>query len=68
MQTSTLINQDDLSRVRLNIIIVGAGLGGLAAAIALARKGHHITVIEQAPALAEVCPSLFEEHVHQTYA
>jgi salicylate hydroxylase len=54
MQTSSLINEQELSRVRLRIIIVGAGLGGLAAAIALARKGHNITVYEQAPALAEV--------------
>lgn len=34
--------------------IVGAGIGGLAAAIALAQKGARITVYEQAEALAEV--------------
>ena len=55
LQTSNSSDQDIPSRVRLNIIIVGAGLGGLAAAIALARKGHEVKVVEQAPALAEVC-------------
>jgi len=33
------------------IIIVGAGIGGLTAAIVLARAGHHVEVLEQAPAL-----------------
>jgi hypothetical protein len=42
------------SSVQLNIIIVGAGLGGLSAGIALARKGHKVRVIEQAPVLGEV--------------
>lgn len=28
----------------LNIIVVGAGLGGLGAAIALNRQGHNVTV------------------------
>jgi salicylate hydroxylase len=28
----------------LNVIVVGAGLGGLGAAIALSRQGHNITV------------------------
>lgn len=35
----------------LNIIIVGAGLTGLAAAIALSKKGHHLQVLEQAGSL-----------------
>ena len=29
-----------------NIIIVGSGIAGLAAAIALASKGHHVTILE----------------------
>ncbi|CAM1506026.1 Fc.00g056670.m01.CDS01 [Cosmosporella sp. VM-42] len=41
-------------KLKLNIIINGAGLGGLGAAIGLARKGHDITVLEGAPALSEV--------------
>jgi salicylate hydroxylase len=38
----------------LKIIIAGAGLGGLATAIALARSGHSVQVFEQARALGEV--------------
>jgi salicylate hydroxylase len=38
----------------LEIAIVGAGLGGMSAAIALRRVGHRVTVLEQAPALGEV--------------
>lgn len=37
-----------------HIIIVGAGLGGLGAAIALARKGHHVEVLEGAAELSEI--------------
>jgi salicylate hydroxylase len=40
--------------VKLRVIIVGGGLGGLACAIALARRGHTITVLEQANQLGEV--------------
>ncbi|KKA22978.1 Uncharacterized protein T310_2992 [Rasamsonia emersonii CBS 393.64] len=40
--------------LRLKIIVVGAGLGGLATAIALAQHGHSVTVYEQTPQLGEV--------------
>jgi salicylate hydroxylase len=35
-------------------IVVGAGIGGLTAALALARKGVRVSVLEQAPELGEV--------------
>jgi 2-polyprenyl-6-methoxyphenol hydroxylase-like FAD-dependent oxidoreductase len=37
----------------VEIVVVGAGLGGLAAAVALRRAGHAVTVPERAPALRE---------------
>lgn len=37
-----------------SVAIVGGGVGGLAAAVALARRGAEVTVIEQARALGEV--------------
>ncbi|MEP1767533.1 MAG: FAD-dependent monooxygenase [Sulfitobacter sp.] len=37
-----------------NAIVVGAGIGGLTAAIALARRGVAVTVLEQAPKIREV--------------
>src|SRR5438105_4482564 len=38
----------------LRILIVGAGIGGLTAALALLREGHEVAVYEQAPRLAEL--------------
>src|SRR5437764_4813471 len=38
----------------LRILIVGAGIGGLTAALALLRHGHEVEVYEQAPRLAEL--------------
>src|SRR5262245_18837000 len=38
----------------MRILIVGAGIGGLTAALALLRDGHEVEVYEQAPRLAEI--------------
>ncbi|MSQ49012.1 MAG: FAD-binding protein [Betaproteobacteria bacterium] len=38
----------------MDILIVGAGIGGLTAAAALLQRGHRVRVFEQAPQLAEV--------------
>lgn len=35
------------------VIVAGAGVGGLSAALALAEAGRHVIVLERAPALAE---------------
>ena len=37
-----------------NAIVIGAGIGGLAVAVALARRGVAVTVLEQAPEITEV--------------
>jgi salicylate hydroxylase len=47
-------NKNVKTQLPLNIILVGAGLGGLATAIALAQSGHRVTVYEQTPILGEV--------------
>ncbi|KAJ5089831.1 Monooxygenase FAD-binding [Penicillium argentinense] len=38
----------------LDVIIVGAGIGGIAAALTLGLRGHRVTVLEAAPKLMEV--------------
>ncbi|WP_158964304.1 FAD-dependent monooxygenase [Chachezhania sediminis] len=38
----------------LNVAVLGAGIGGLTAALALAARGARVTVHEQAPAITEV--------------
>lgn len=43
-----------MAEQKLHVGIVGAGLGGLAAAIGIARSGHRVTILEQAAALGEV--------------
>ncbi|KAL9604928.1 MAG: hypothetical protein Q9219_000116 [cf. Caloplaca sp. 3 TL-2023] len=43
-----------MSKPALNICIVGAGIGGLAAAIGITRAGHRVIVLEQAGALSEI--------------
>ena len=43
-----------MSKPQFHVAIVGAGLGGLAAAIGIAHAGHKVTILEQASVLGEV--------------
>jgi salicylate hydroxylase len=39
---------------QLPVIVAGGGIGGLAAALALVRRGFHVKVLEQAPEIGEI--------------
>ncbi len=39
----------------LNVVIIGAGIGGLTAAIGLRQDGHSVVVLEMAAQFGEVC-------------
>jgi hypothetical protein len=52
--STTSPSSPEQARIKMSIIVVGAGLGGLALAIALARRGHSVRVLEQASKLGEV--------------
>jgi len=43
-----------MTRANFNVIVCGGGLGGLACAIGLKRKGHSVTILESSSALNEV--------------
>ena len=42
------------SQARLPVLVAGGGIGGLAAALALTRRGLSVKVLEQAPQLGEI--------------
>ncbi|KAL4886958.1 hypothetical protein BJY04DRAFT_176925 [Aspergillus karnatakaensis] len=42
------------AKTPLEVVVVGAGIGGMAAALTLGLRGHHITILESAPKLLEV--------------
>ncbi|HEY6822059.1 MAG TPA: FAD-dependent monooxygenase [Burkholderiales bacterium] len=48
-----------MAQVRMRVIVVGGGIGGLAAANALIAHGLDVSVYEQAPALGEVGAGVF---------
>lgn len=48
------------SKKDIHVGLVGAGIGGLTAAIAIARTGARVTVLEAAEELGEVCTTKFD--------
>ena len=52
-----------------DVIVVGAGIAGLAASIALTEKGHRVTVLDAAPAVSELKPASLEQSklTHSSY-
>ncbi|CAK5273388.1 unnamed protein product, partial [Mycena citricolor] len=48
-----LASEETGGAVSLNIIVVGGGIGGLAAAYCLARAGHAVTILERAAAAGD---------------
>ena len=47
----------------LKVIVVGAGIGGLQTALALAADGHNVTVLESAKAFEEVHFTILSSHL-----
>ena len=47
-------NADEMASTDLNIGIVGAGIGGVMASIAIARAGGKVTILEAAHQLGEI--------------
>ena len=43
-----------IARDEMDIVIVGAGIGGLTAAASLLQRGHRVRVVEQSQALGEI--------------
>lgn len=54
-----------------SVLIIGAGIGGLSAAISLARRGQHVTILEAQPELNEFGASIaihpFAVRILQSY-
>jgi salicylate hydroxylase len=49
----------------LDVVVVGAGIGGLATALALAADGHHVTVLDAVKEFAEVHKTPIIQGTHQ---
>jgi 2-polyprenyl-6-methoxyphenol hydroxylase-like FAD-dependent oxidoreductase len=51
----------------LDVVIVGAGIGGLATALALAADGHRVTILDAVKEFTEVDPRRISSHSLLTF-
>lgn len=54
----SFFGESGVNMEKCNVGIVGCGLGGVATAVAIQRAGHHVTILEQANGVNEVCNDL----------
>ena len=52
--TSTYLPADEMERPRLEFLVVGAGIAGLACAYSLKQAGHNVRVVEAENTISEV--------------
>jgi len=52
----------------LPVLVAGGGIGGLAAALALVRRGLQVKVLEQSPEIGEIESSISSMHPCSTRA
>lgn len=43
------------NHIQLKVVIIGAGIGGLATSLAVVNAGHRAVILEQAADFVEVC-------------
>jgi salicylate hydroxylase len=53
------LNNGRTPSIRLNVVVVGCGLGGLACAFSLHKAGHNVVILETARNIGEVQISSF---------